>query len=179
MTKRPEKFPGGVKFLFLMFLTYLLLGLNNYPFALDTFKNFFQAFVKIFPFLLFVFFIIFIINLFLKPEAIKRHLGHNAGIKGWLYVSLGSIFITSPPYVTFPLLGELKKHGMRYTFIAVFLNSRNVQLAFLPIMAHYFGLLFTVVISIYVILYSILSGIILEKLMKQPLFKDPTEASGI
>lgn len=168
-----------MKFLLAMLTVYIFLGLLNASFAFSALQNFFEAFVKVFPFLVFVFLIIFLVNLFLKPESINRHLGYEAGIRGWIYAIVGSILITSPPYVTFPLLGDLKKHGMRYKYITVFLNSRNVQVAFLPVMAHYFGLLFTAVVSFYVILYAILSALIIEKLMGRQSHENPTQASGI
>ena len=167
MIKSFKKIRDGTKFTLLMIIIYILLGLINPVIASVALGNFFEAIVKIFPLLILVFFIVFIINLLLKPETISKHLGENAGFRGWFYAVFGSIIISSPPYITFPLLGELKKHGMKYKFIAVFLNTRNVQLAFLPVMAHYFGWLFAGVISAYIIIYSILSGIILEKFMKR------------
>lgn len=115
--------------------------------------------------LIFFFFIIFIINFFLKPETVKRHLGQSSGAKGWIYAYLGSIFVSSPPYVVFPMLKELKEHGMKYSLIAVFMNNRNVQPPFLPVMAHYFGWVFTIVISVYIMIFAIFNAIVLGKIM--------------
>jgi uncharacterized membrane protein YraQ (UPF0718 family) len=148
-----------------MIILYFILSLFNYSIVFSALSSFLNALQSILPFFVLVFFIIFFINLFLKPETIKSYLGKGAGLKGWIYTILGSILISSPPYVIFPLLGELKKHGMRNRFIAVFLNTRNVQIAFLPVMAHYFGWLFVAVITIYVLIYSILSGLILERML--------------
>ncbi|MCF7910280.1 permease, partial [Candidatus Pacearchaeota archaeon] len=113
-----------------------------------------------------VFGIMFFVNLFLKPEKIKKHLGHESGIKGWVYtLFVGSFVPMGPPYVVFPLLGDLKKSGMRNSLIVAFLNIRNLQLIFLIVLISYFGLLFTLVLGIYVFIFAILNGVLIEKIL--------------
>ncbi|MCD4693857.1 hypothetical protein K8R62_00675, partial [bacterium] len=65
------------------------------------------------------------------------------------------VLISGPPYVLFPLLGDLKKKGMSNSLIAVLLYNRNVKITFIPVMIYYFGLEFTVIISILIILFSV------------------------
>lgn len=143
---------------------YLIVAFLNFPLALDAFMKFLQTFINLLPIMLLVFIAIFVTNLFLKPELIERHLGNESGLKGWAYAILASFIVIGPPYIIFPLLGELKKHGMKYSLMAVFLNNKNVQLVFLPAMIYYFGLPFTLVLSIYGISFSILSGLLIGKL---------------
>ena len=158
---------GGIKFLFAMIAIYAVLFLANPSFTSNSFSVFIKEFIGLIPMLVFFFFVIFIINYFLNPEIIKRHLGSDSGLKGWLYALLGSILISSPPYVVFPMLKELKKHGMKYSLIALFMNNRNVQPAFLPVMVFYFGLSFTVVISIYILIFAVLNAVLLGKIMDE------------
>lgn len=172
MTHRIKKLPGGIIFLFGVIILYLIAIVFSASFAWNSFVNFVQNFIALLPIFLFVFVVIFIVNLFLKPEKIKKHLGHDSGIRGWLYAALASVFIASPPYVIFPLLGQLKKHGMKYSLMAVFLGNRNVQPAFLPVMVYYFGLTFTMIISVYILAFSILNGIIIGKVMKEKKYFD-------
>lgn len=167
MIDKIKKLPGGVKFMLGMLAVYLLASLVDKAFVLSALNQSIQTFIQLLPILAVVFAIIFIVNLFLKPETIKKHLGQDSGLKGWLYASLGSVLIVSPPYVIFPLLGQLKQHGMKYSLMAVFLGNRNVQPAFLPVMVYYFGLPFTVIISSYILIFSILSGILVGKVMKE------------
>ncbi|MFW6283484.1 MAG: hypothetical protein ACOC1P_05535 [Minisyncoccales bacterium] len=70
-----------------------------------------------------------------------------------------------PPYVVLPLLGELKKQGMREALIISFLYIRNLQVIFLFVMAYYFGILFTLIVSFYVFIFAILSGIFIENVL--------------
>ena len=165
MIKNLRNLPNAIKFMFFMVGVYLLLAIFDLPQTLANLQNFWRTLISLVPILLLVFSVIFLVNLFLKPEVIKRHLGHDSGLKGWFYASIASIFIVSPPYVIFPLLGELKAHGMKYSLIAVFLSNRNVSPAFLPVTAYYFGLPFTVIISCYILLFSVFAGLVMGQVM--------------
>jgi len=68
-------------------------------------------------------------------------------------------------YPWFALLKDLKEKGMRTAFIAVFLYNRGIKLPLLPLLIHYFGLTFTVLLAIYMMLFSWLDGVIIEKLV--------------
>jgi len=148
-----------------MAAVYAVLGFFNYPYASKTLANALGNFVKLIPLLALVFLVIFVVNIFLHPEAIKKHLGRESGKRGWLYAVLGSILISAPPYVLFPMLGELKKNGMRHSLIAVFMNNRHVQLPLLPVMAYYFGLAFTMIIACYILIFAVINGKIIGMIL--------------
>jgi len=65
------------------------------------------------------------------------------------------------------MLGELKKHGARNGLIAAMLYNRNVKIYFLPAIIYYFNLRYAVILSIYIILFSILNGILLEFIVSE------------
>jgi uncharacterized membrane protein YraQ (UPF0718 family) len=65
------------------------------------------------------------------------------------------------------MLSELKQKGMRTALIATFLYSRAVKLPLLPLMVHYFGVVYTLILCLYLIIFSVISGILVEKLTKQ------------
>jgi uncharacterized membrane protein YraQ (UPF0718 family) len=167
MTGYIKKIPNAVKFLMAVIVLYVFAYLAHPEYAVSAFENFLATLYQVFPILLLVFFVMFLSFIFIKPETVKRHLGHDSGLKGWFYATLGSIVISGPPYVLFPLLGELKKHGMKYSLIAVFMNNRNVQPTFLPVMAYYFGWQFSIVFAGYVLAFSLLSGLIIGRLMRE------------
>jgi hypothetical protein len=83
--------------------------------------------------------------------------------------NIGSIFISGPPYVLFPFLGELKKYGVKDSLLVAFLNNRNVQPTFLPIMIFYFGIPFTIIVSIYILLFSFINGYVAGKFLRKRL----------
>ena len=169
MTDRPigqNKISGGVKFLIVVLAIYLVIALFNFSIIKEAFSGFLQMLIKIVPILIIVFAVMILVNLYFTRERIGKYLGAESGIKGWFYAIISGILVSGPPYVLFPLLGELKKEGMKNSLSAVFLYNRNVKIPFLPVMIYYFGLSFTVVLSIYIIIFSILNGKLIGWLVK-------------
>ncbi len=163
----PRKLSGRVKFLFVMLAVYGVVALFN-PAAVQNALRYFRVIImEVIPVLALVFVILFLSNAFLNPERIRRHLGADSGVKGWLYAIIGGIVISGPPYILYPMLGEMQKHGARNALIAAMLYNRNVKIHFLPAMVYYFGLRYTVVLSVYIILFSMLNGKALELLVKE------------
>ena len=121
-----------------------------------------QIIIQILPVLILVILLLGISNYFLKPKIVSKHLGVGSGIKGWLLaVSIG-ILSHGPIYVWYPLLKYLHKQGMRTGLVAVFLYNRAIKIPLLPIMIFYFGISFVVIVAIYMIIASVLEGIIIE-----------------
>jgi uncharacterized membrane protein YraQ (UPF0718 family) len=161
-----NKISGGVKFLIIVLTIYLVIALFNFSIVKDALSGFLIMFIKIIPILIIVFIIMVLVNLYFTKERIGQYLGVESGIMGWIYAMISGILFSGPPYVFFPLLGELKKRGMKNSLVAVFLYNRNVKIPFLPIMIHYFGFNFTIILSLYIIIFSILNGKIIGWLIK-------------
>lgn len=163
--KLPQrKISGGIIFLIVAVLIYAVVLIINPQIASSSFASLISLFKSVWAILLFVFVVLFLINLFVKPEKIEKHLGQTSGIKGWFYTLGASAIISVPPYVLYPILGDLKKHGMKNSLIAAFMYNRNIQIAFVPAMIYYFGLRYTIIFAFYIILFSIVSGFIVGKL---------------
>ena len=124
-----------------------------------------SIFSKIIPIFLLVFVLLVIINRFIKPQSLAKHLGEESGIKGWIIAIITGIISTGPIYLWYPLLNELQKHGVRNGIIATFLYNRAVKPALIPLMIYYFGLKFTIVLTFFMILASLAQGMIIEKLV--------------
>ncbi|MDF1577825.1 MAG: hypothetical protein RQ753_05990 [Desulfurivibrionaceae bacterium] len=155
---------GRWKFLLLMLAVYPVVGFLNPDLAGQALAGFKSMVMKVIPILGLVFIALFAVNLLLNPERIKKHLGRDSGIMGWFYAVIGGILISGPPYVLYPMLGEFKRLGVRNSLIAVYLYNRNVKIPFLPVMAYYFGLRYTVVVSVLIILFSLLNGLLVGRL---------------
>ncbi len=145
---------------------YLVLALINLSLAKESFLEFLNLFRKIFPIFVLVLFFMFISGLFFNAKKITRSLGENAGLKGWLISIIGGILSSGPSYIWYPLLSELKKNGMRDAFIVAFFYNRAVKISILPMMIYYFGLSFVIVLTFYMILFSIINGVLMEKFLK-------------
>ncbi len=160
------KIPTQWKFFSAVLILYFLAWFFNEKFAQEVMIDYVATLKKVLPIIGIVFVVMFILNLFLKPHMIKKHLGQDSGIKGWFYAVIGSIVISGPPYVLMPMIGELRQQGMKTSLVAVFLSNRSVQPIFLPVMAHYFGWVYTILVSFFIILFSIVNGFVIGKITK-------------
>lgn len=111
-----------------------------------------------------LFFLMGLLNYFLKPKTISRYMGKESGIKGWFFAVFAGILSHGPVYVWYPLLKDLRKHGMRTGLVAVFLYNRAMKIPLLPVMIFYFGIDFTIILSISVVIASIIEGKAIELL---------------
>jgi uncharacterized membrane protein YraQ (UPF0718 family) len=164
----PERGPrlsGRMKFLLAVLAAYAATWLVRPNLVLQALAGFQGMVLKVLPILGLVFVALLLINLFLDPARIRRHLGAESGLGGWLYAIIGGIFISGPPYVLYPMLAEFRMHGAKNSLLAAFLYNRNVKIHFLPVMIYYFGLRYSLILSVYIILFSVVSGLLIEKLL--------------
>ena len=108
--------------------------------------------------LVFVFFIMLLINLFLKPATVARFLGKGSGVKGIILSASAGIISTGPIYAWYPLLKDLKQKGAGESPIAIFLYNRAVKPVLLPVMINYFGWVYVAILTILMVLASIVVG---------------------
>jgi len=150
-------------FLSVVIIAYLITGLINKNIIASSFIFFFSIIKKIILVFIAVFILMVLTNYFFKPRKLMQYLGKNAGSKGWLISIMGGIISTGAIYMWYPLLNELQKKGMRTAYIAAFLYNRAIKPQLLPLLILYFGLAYTIVLTIIMIVISILQGVIVEK----------------
>ena len=161
-----KKINNSYLFLGIVILVYLIVAIFNFDLARNGLGATLSLLSKILPILVVVIVINFIINKYLKEEKVVKYLGKDSGKLGIFYAVIVGILIGGPPYILYPLLKDLKNKGMKDSLIAIFLYNRNVKIPFLPVMIYYFGLTFTIIISIYIIIFSLISGILMELFLK-------------
>ena len=162
--KKNEKSHIGEHFLIIVAIVYLIMALlklsviiSSLQFALKIFKN-------IMPILALVFVLLIIFNYIITPKQINRYLGQAAGFKKWIIAIVGGILSSGPVYMWYPILKELLKKGASYGFVSAFLYSRAIKLPLLPILIAYFGLKYTITLTMIMIVASIAQGLIFEKI---------------
>ena len=89
-------------------------------------------------------------------------MGEGSGTKGWLLSISAGILSHGPIYVWYPLLKDLRNHGMRIGLIAAFIYSRAIKIPLLPLMIYYFGFMFVVLLTIYMIIAAVIQGKIID-----------------
>ena len=122
-----------------------------------------QLLDKVLPALALVFVLFFAVDLLLDPKRVEKYLGRRSGIPGWLTAILAGILSTGPVYAWYAVLHDLRQKGMRTSLVAAMLYSRAIKLPLLPLLVHYFGLGYTIVLVSYLIGFSIIGGLLMER----------------
>lgn len=146
-------------------LLYLYAGYVNSSTTYEAFINSLNVLKTIVPILLVVVLLMAIINSFIQPKKIAKHLGKESGLKGWLIAIVSGLFSHGSGYVWYPMLSDLRSHGVRDGLIVTFFYARAIKLPWLPMMVSYFGLGFTIALTFYILLGALLQGIIADKLL--------------
>jgi uncharacterized membrane protein YraQ (UPF0718 family) len=107
------------------------------------------------------------VNLFLDPARITRFLGKDAGLKGVAFSAAAGTISTGPIYAWYPLLGELRQKGARNSLLVIFLGNRAVKPLLLPVMVTYFGWLYVLVLTLFMVTGSVAAGYLVGYLVKE------------
>lgn len=154
----------GWGFLFIVALLFGVVGSTDIELAQKIATTFSSILIKILPVLGLVFFLIFISHLVLSPKKIRNYVGAESGFKGWVLAILTGILSTGPVYAWYALLADLGRQGMKRSLIAVFLYNRAVKLPLIPLLIYYFSFAYSVILSLYLIVFSVLTGLLMERL---------------
>ena len=146
-------------------ILYIAAALSNNNSAYMALTKSFEVLKVILPILLVVVLLMAIINSFIAPKKIAKHLGEESGLKGWVIALLSGLFSHGSSYVWFPMLSDLRRHGVKDGLIVTFFYARAIKLPWLPMMVAYFGTGFTIALTFYILLGAILQGVIADRLL--------------
>jgi len=137
--------------------------------ALLALKNSMNVLLRMMIPLFFIFILMVMINLFLKPAKVAKYLGKGSGIKAMLLSAGAGIISAGPIYAWYPLLKDLRDKGAANSLIAIFLYNRSVKPFLLPIMIAYFGWIYVVILTIMTVLASFAMGYLINVFPEKPL----------
>ncbi|MCK5416700.1 hypothetical protein KAI92_04700 [Candidatus Parcubacteria bacterium] len=166
INKLLEKIEEKWLFLIIVFLMYFVLWLVDSVKFLEVLYYFLNLLKEIIPVLFLVFFLMFISSMIFSSKRVEKLFGKDAGIISWLAAIIGGILSAGPIYVWYPMLSDFKEKGMRNCFITIFLYNRAIKIPLLPIMILYFDVQLIIILTIYMIIFSVINGIIVEKILK-------------
>ncbi len=156
--------PTGKHFLILLTAIYLGIAAVDFDLFLRAISVFAKLLSNVLPVLALVLVIMSLLNLTIKPGMAKKMLGKGSGLKGWTFAVVGGVLSSGPIYVWYPLIAELREKGMRDSLVAAFLYARAVKMPMIPLMVYYFGWNFTLLFTLYLLIFSVLNGILVERL---------------
>ncbi len=155
----------GLKLLSFVGILYAILLIFDFENGFISFQNFIGIIQKLLPIFVFIIILTATINYFLKPKQIMKHFGKDSGKKGIFYAVVGGILSHGPMYAWYPMLSDMKNHGLKDGLIATFMYARAIKLPLLPFMVGIFGITFTIIINVYILIFSILQGKIIDTLI--------------
>lgn len=150
----PWVFPAAVLVL------YGVVAMFDAATASRGFMSFVALFWKVLPVLALVFVLLWAFNTFAEPKWLARLVGRESGLLGWVVALFGGALSLGPVYPWYPLLGELEKKGVRRSLIATFLYARAVKPPMLPLLIHYFGLPFSLILTGYLLAFAVIGGLL-------------------
>ncbi len=158
LNKLGEKIGFGKIFFIIVLILYFILFFLDQLFFTSVFSNFIKIILNVWWVIAIVFAFTFIVNLLLNEKKIVALVGKESGLKGWIIALFGGLISHGPIYLWFPLLSGLKEKGMKNELITTFLYNRAVKIPLLPLMIFYFGLTFTIVLTFWMIIFSVING---------------------
>jgi len=157
----------GLKFLLVVILCFAALLIFDTQNALASLQKSGTTLFKLIPIFMLVIILTALINYFLKPKQIMKHFGKDSGAIGVTYAMFGGIISHGPMYAWYGMLQDMRSHGLKDGLIAVFMYARAVKLPLLPFMIDMFGLLFTIVMTLYILIAAVLQGKVIDALGKR------------
>ena len=165
-TDKARKGVGGWIFLLATAAIYLGIYVWKPVYAEASFGHFAKMARDIAPILLLVFVFLWALELVQgMKDRLAGLVGHDSGVKGWLVAVVGGVLSHGPVYAWYPLLQSLQKRGMRPALMATFLYARSIKLPWLPLMAHYFGMGYMLILTAYIACFSVLNGWLVERMI--------------
>ena len=157
----------GIKFLIIVLVFYIILLLSDTSHALSGLQKAGSILLSLLPLFLLIITITALINYFLKPKQIIKHFGKDSGSKGVFYAIIGGIISHGPMYAWYGMLQDMRSHGLKDGLIATFMYARAVKVPLLPFMVDLFGILFTIVMTLYILIAAVLQGKVIDALEKK------------
>lgn len=158
--------PTGKHFLILLAALYIGLAAADFDLFLRAVSVFANLLSSVLPILALVLVIMSLLNLAIRPGMAKRMLGEGSGLKGWTFAVVGGVLSSGPIYVWYPLIADLREQGMRTSLIAAFIYARAIKMPMIPLLIYYFGWNFTLLFTLYLLIFSVLNGLFVERLME-------------
>ena len=162
--KKFKEFFFDFGLLILMLLIYFFLFVFNEKLFFSSLDFFLNIVLNLIPVFVLVFVLMVLVNFFVSKKAVSDYVT-SSGKKKWLFAVFAGILSMGPVYMWYPFLQDLRKKGIDSGLIAVFLYNRAIKLPLIPLAVFYFGLKFVVILAFVMIVFSLIQGILINKLI--------------
>lgn len=166
-----------------MFLLCVVAGLSvvaivDADLVVESFRQAWTLTIKLAPLFILVILMMALSETFLDARWIGRWVGRSSGPRGWLIALAAGTLWVGPMHVWVAILQDLRAKGMREGLIAAFLFSRTIQIFFLPLIIGYFGWAFTLILTVQVMIFAVVNGLLIDYLLARSVVRAPLDPRG-
>ncbi|GAX87857.1 conserved hypothetical protein [Lebetimonas natsushimae] len=154
---------SGIIMLILVILIYIGLYLSGSDTVFLALNYSFKSLKKLSFVFIMVFVMMFLIDMFVNDKKIAKYFDSAKGIKAYLIAMIAGVLSHGSSYVWYPILQSLREKGVKDSLIITFLYARSIKIPWIPMMIAYFGTGFTVGLIIYIMVASLIQGLIVRK----------------
>jgi uncharacterized membrane protein YraQ (UPF0718 family) len=122
-----------------------------------------------------VFIFVGLFQVWIKEEAIVKHLGHESGFKGLVLGALVGTALNGPLFSIFPLMKSLLRKGAKLGVVAVIFSTYAIKVPMLPLEITLLGLKFTLIHNLLMLLSAFAMAPLMEWMMGGSMIEDIEE----
>ena len=131
--------------------------------VLSVSKNYFLELIMILPAIMII---IGLFSVWIPKEIVVKYMGKTSGIKGIFFAIALGMLPTGPLYIVFPMAVSLLKKGAKISNIVIFISAwACIKLPQELVEIQFLGIEFTLLRLALTIIFVIIMGIIIEKII--------------
>ena len=131
--------------------------------VLSVSKNYFLELIMILPAIMII---IGLFSVWIPKEIVVKYMGKTSGIKGIFFAIALGMLPTGPLYIAFPMAVSLLKKGAKISNIVIFISAwACIKLPQELVEIQFLGIEFTLLRLALTIIFVIIMGIIIEKII--------------
>lgn len=166
--EKQNRIQKGFIFSGIVLVIYIVLFFIDPDLCKNAFFKSIKVFRNIIPILIAVFVLIFAINM-VPVKWLKKIFNKKRKKLAWFITIAVGILSHGPVFVWYTLLADLRKKGMTGGMAAAFIYARAVKLPIIPALIAAFGLHFTLIFYVYILIGAVIQGIIMDFLFRSNL----------
>lgn len=142
---------------------YIITAMLNPHVAMNALQKSYEIIISIAPIIVVVLFLMAIFSTLTKSKNIVKHIGEDSGLKGWFIAIFGGVLSHGSTYIWYPILAQMRSDGAKDGLLIAFFYARAIKLPWIPVMIAYFGVTFTIFLSVYILLGAIMQGLVANR----------------
>ncbi len=154
----------GIKFLIFVVISYVFLFIYDPSKGFLTLKYFIDTLIRVFLIIFTIIPFMALINYLSSKENIREKLKSTKPARMWIITIIAGILSIGPLFIWYDLL---KNSKMKPRYVFSFAYSRSINLHYTPILIYYFGLKVTLLMYVWIIVLSMVGGILFEILYEK------------